>query len=202
MVSQILAGIFTFEGLAVVLAIAYLLLAARQNLWCWVCAFISSAIYTVIFWDVSLLMESALNVYYVVMAGVGFWQWRYGSQQHSGLTIRRLHWRRHVLIIGGIVLLAVANGVLMQRFTSAAWPFVDAFTTWASVVTTWLVVRKVLENWLYWLVIDSISIYLYLDRELYLTAALFAGYVVIVIFGYRQWAREYRYSGHDLASMG
>ena len=55
-----------------------------------------------------------------------------------------------------------------------------------------MVTQKILENWLYWLVIDSVSIYLYLDRELYLTAALFAVYVIIVIFGYRQWLQHYR----------
>ena len=77
----------------------------------------------------------------------------------------------------------------MQRFTSAAWPFLDAFTTWASVLTTFLVIWKILENWLYWLVIDSISIYLYLDRGLYLTALLFAVYLVIAIFGYLHWRK-------------
>mgnify|MGYP001822233745 FL=1 len=55
-----------------------------------------------------------------------------------------------------------------------------------------MVARKILENWLYWLVIDSFSIYLYLDRALYLTALLFAAYVVIVLFGYRQWLIHYR----------
>jgi len=190
--SNWLASVLTLEGLAVVLAIAYLLLATRQSLWCWVCAFISSALYTVIFWDVNLFMESALNVYYVVMAGVGYWQWRYGSSAHTPLQIRCLGWKKHVLLVASMLVLALLNGVLMQRYTTAAWPFVDAFTTWASVITTWLVVRKVPENWLYWLVIDSISIYLYVDRGLYMTAALFAGYVVIVIFGYRQWRREYQ----------
>ena len=71
-------------------------------------------------------------------------------------------------------------------------PILDSFTTWGSIVTTWMVARKILENWLYWLVIDSASIYLYLDRELYLTAALFAVYLVIVIFGYFQWLQHYR----------
>jgi len=71
-------------------------------------------------------------------------------------------------------------------------PFLDSFTTWGSILTTWMVARKILENWLYWLVIDSVSIYLYLDRELYLTALLFALYLVIVLFGYRKWLLHYR----------
>jgi nicotinamide mononucleotide transporter len=55
-----------------------------------------------------------------------------------------------------------------------------------------MVARKILENWLYWVVIDSASIYLYLDRELYLTALLFLAYIVIAVFGYRQWLLHYR----------
>jgi len=180
------------EILAVFLAIAYLLLAARESLACWYCAFASSAIYTVIFWDVSLLMESLLNVFYVVMAVVGWYEWKQGGQQHEGVHIRTLKTWQHALIILSLLIVAAVNGWVMQTYTSAAWPFLDAFTTWASVLTTFLVVWKVLENWLYWLVIDSLSIFLYLDRGLQLTALLFAAYVVIVVFGYVHWRQLYK----------
>ena len=82
--------------------------------------------------------------------------------------------------------------MLLTRFTDAALPLLDSFTTWGSILTTWMVTRKILENWLYWLVIDSVSIYLYLDRGLHLTAMLFVAYLVIVVFGYRKWLRHYR----------
>jgi len=179
------------EPLAVVLAIAYLLLAAREHLACWFCAFVSSAIYAVIFWDVSLLMESLLNVFYVVMAVVGWYEWRYGGKGHEGLNIRSLHPWQHGLIVLVLLVAAAGNGWFMANYTTAAWPYLDAFTTWASVLTTFLVVWKVLENWLYWFLIDGISIFLYVDRGLYLTALLFAAYVVIVVFGYVQWRRIY-----------
>lgn len=185
------------EPVAVVLAIAYLLLAARESLWCWYCAFVSSCLYTLIFWDVSLLMESALNVFYVIMAVLGWWQWRSGpgqrieEQGEQVLKIISLSWWQHLGILVVLLLLTGINGWLMTEHTDAALPYLDAFTTWGSVINTFLVVRKVLENWLYWILIDGISIYLYLDRELYLTALLFAAYVVIVIFGYIAWRRHY-----------
>lgn len=180
------------EGIAVAFAIAYLLLAAREHLACWYCAFISSAIYTVIFWDVSLLMESLLNVFYVVMAVVGWYTWRQGGNRHEGVQIRTLRPWQHGAIVLGLLLMAAVNGWIMQRYTRAAWPYLDAFTTWASVLTTLLVVWKILENWLYWLLIDSISMYLYIDRALYLTAVLFALYLVIVLFGFAHWLKRYR----------
>jgi len=77
------------------------------------------------------------------------------------------------------------------RYSTAALPYLDSFTTWGSVLTTWMVARKILENWLYWLLIDSVSIYLYLDRALYLTALLFLAYVVIALLGYYQWRKHY-----------
>lgn len=199
---QFLDALVSLESVAVLTAIAYLLLAARENLWCWACAFVSSTLYTYIFWDVRLLMESALNVFYVVMAVVGWWQWRYGGKQHDGLRIHRLRAWQHVALIAAVLALASVNGYMIQRFTHGAFPFLDSFTTWGAVVTTVLVVRKVLENWLYWLVVDGVSIYLYIDRELYLTALLFAAYLVIVLFGWRRWLLEYRQQQAALDTQG
>ena len=155
-----------FEILAVALAIAYLLLAARESILCWYCAFASSLIFVFLFWDVSLLMESMLNIFYVVMAVVGWRQWKFGGKTDGELAISTLQLWQHGVIIGLMLSLALINGWLLTLYTSAAWPYLDSFTTWASLITTFMVVFKVLENWLYWFLIDSISIYLYIDREL------------------------------------
>ncbi|MES2624443.1 MAG: nicotinamide riboside transporter PnuC, partial [Pseudomonadota bacterium] len=187
-----LDSLLTLEGLAVVLALAYLLLAARENPWCWLCAFISSALYVEILWDVSLLMESVLSIFYVVMAVVGWYEWKRGGAGHTGVQIVRLQWWHHFALLGITLLLAALNGWLLGMYTSAARPFVDSFVSWGSVITTILVVRKVLDNWLYWLLIDGMSAYLYIDRGLYLTALLFGLYLIIVVFGYFQWRTEWR----------
>jgi len=88
--------------------------------------------------------------------------------------------------------LTLISGYLLNSGTEAKLPYLDSFTTWASVVTTVMVARKVLENWIYWLVIDSVSIYLYIDRELYFTAILFALYIVIIFFGWFSWSKNYQ----------
>ena len=181
-----------WEAVAVVLGVAYLLLAMRENLWCWYAAFVSTAIFLVLFWDVGLLMESALQVYYLAMAVYGWWHWQRGSGGQTGLQISSWHTRQHLIAIGSVLLISAVSGALLQRYSDAALPHLDSFTTWGSILTTWMVARKILENWLYWLVIDSVSIYLYLDRGLYLTALLFVVYLIIVIFGYRKWLQHYR----------
>ncbi|MEQ8660596.1 MAG: nicotinamide riboside transporter PnuC [Gammaproteobacteria bacterium] len=188
---QELVTMSPWEGVAVVLAIAYLLLAVREHPACWGCALGSTVIYTALFWNVSLLMESLLNVYYMLMAVYGWWLWQRGGLRRCPPAITRWHLRRHLLVIGAVLAAAAVTGALLSRHTAAAWPYVDSFTTWGAIVTTWMVARKVLENWLYWLVIDGVSIPLYVDRGLYLTATLFAVYLVIVVFGFRQWRREY-----------
>ncbi|MFA5630957.1 MAG: nicotinamide riboside transporter PnuC [Porticoccaceae bacterium] len=187
-----LAQMSPWEGLAVALAVAYLVLAMKESLWCWYCAFISTTIYTFIFWDVSLLMQSGLNVFYMGMAVYGWWQWRKGGPRHEGVAIHRWPLATHGKIMALIVLATLASGYLLAENTRAVWPYVDAFTTWASVVTTWMVAKKVLENWLYWIVIDFVSALLYFDRGLYLTALLFSVYVVMVTFGYFNWKRHER----------
>ena len=135
------------------------------------------------------MMESMLNIFYVFMAIAGWFQWQYGGSEHQGLEIKTLKVWHHAMIVILILLLAWLNGWFMQTFTAAVWPYIDSFTTWASVLTTFMVIYKILENWLYWFVIDGISIYLYIDRGLYLTALLFLAYVVIVIFGFINWRR-------------
>jgi nicotinamide mononucleotide transporter len=192
-----------WEVMAVIFAIAYLLLAVREKILCWLFAFISTAIYTVLFWDVSLLMESALNVYYMAMAVYGWQQWTRGGGNGNApqaLSIRTMSGRQHALVIGLIVVLTLISGYLLGKYSSAAWPFVDSFTTWASVITTYLVARKYLENWLYWLVIDSVSVPLYIDRGLHLTALLFVAYIVIAVFGYIGWRRHFLAKQHRAES--
>ena len=184
-----------WELLAVLLAIAYLLLALRENSLCWYCALASTAIFTSLFWDVSLLMESALNVYYMAMAVYGWWQWRgsKGAVANSGksaIEISTWPLRNHLLAWGVIAGLTVVSGNLLANNTTAALPYLDSFTTWGSVLTTWMVTRKILENWLYWIVIDAVSIFLYIDRGLYLTSLLFVAYVIIVLFGYLSWRQR------------
>lgn len=179
------------ELAAVVFAMAYLLLAVRENVLCWLFALLSTAIYTVLFWDVSLLMESALNVYYMAMAVYGWYQWTGGGSkddsQHHALQVQSMSGRQHAAVVVTIAVLCFASGYLLTEHSGAAWPYVDSFTTWASVITTYLVARKYLQNWLYWIVIDTVSIPLYIERGLHLTALLFVAYVVIAVIGYFKW---------------
>jgi len=181
-----------WETAAVVLGVAYLVLAMRQSQWCWYAAFGSTAIFSWLFFDVSLVMESALNVYYLAMAVYGWMAWRNGAGNKPDLPVQRWCLKKHSLAIGGVVGISLLSGWLLTNNTSAALPYLDSFTTWGAVLTTWMVTRKVLENWLYWIVIDAVAIYLYIDRGLYLTAVLMALYVVLAVGGFFMLLSAYR----------
>ena len=186
------------ELVAVVFAVAYLILAVRENSLCWYAAGISTLIFLFIFWDVKLYMESGLQIYYLAMAFYGWYQWRDAQTETASLQVSKWSARQHVVALALIATLTYVSGSLLNSGTDANLPFLDSFTTWASVVTTFMVARKILENWIYWLVIDSVSIYLYLDRELYFTSLLFAIYIVIIFFGWFAWNRSHRQRGIEV----
>lgn len=182
------------EAAGVLFSVLYLVLAIRENLWCWPAAFISSVLTILVMFGARLYSEAALNVFYAGMAVYGWYQWRYGGRRggESELPISVWPLKNHLLAIGGSVALSAALGWLMSRHTDAAYPYLDAFVTVSSIVTTYMVARKVLENWLYWLVVDSLSLYLYWQRELNLYVGLFGLYLVLVVIGLVRWHRDWR----------
>ena len=179
--------------LAVLLSVIYLLLAIRQNLWCWVAAFISTFIYSILFFDASLLMDSALNMFYLVMAIYGWYSWKYGNgiNKNEELEITTYGLNKNLKIIGTLIIVSLILGYIMANYTSADFAYLDTFTTVFAVFTTYTLTKKVLENWLYWIVIDSVSIYIYINKGFYLTAVLFAFYTVLAFIAYNNWKKEY-----------
>ena len=193
--SQI-AATSPIEWLAVVSAIAYLFLAIRENIWCWLFAAISSASYIYLFIAALLYMESLLNAYYLVMAGYGWWVWSRKQDREGHRIVVTWPWQVHAVAIASILILSAGSAFLLSRYTEAALPFYDSLTTFGAFWTTFLVARKVFENWWYWLVIDAGSILLYLSRDLYLTSLLFVVYLAMIPFGMIAWRRSMRMQGH------
>lgn len=186
----------SWEMLAVVLSIIYLLLAIKQNIWCWAAAFVSTFIYSILFFDASLLMDSALNIFYLVMAVYGWYSWKYGNTriEDEELNISSYGIFKNIQIITILTIISLILGYIMANYTKADFAYLDTFTTVFAVFTTYMLTKKVLENWLYWLVIDAVSIYIYINKGFYLTAVLFAIYTLLALIAYRQWKLEYKNS--------
>jgi nicotinamide mononucleotide transporter len=183
------------EILAVVLSVAYILLAIRQSISCWAAAFVSSCLFVWVFFGARLYMDSLLNAFYAAMAVYGFWQWRRRADG-AAPSISRWPASRNAAAAAAILGLSLVSAYFLRRFTPAVSPFVDSMVTWSSVFATFLVARKVYENWHWWLLIDAVSLCLFFTRGLYLTVLLFALYLALSVIGMREWRRDLPLAAH------
>lgn len=189
------------EAVAVATAIGYLLLAIRQNIACWPLALVSAAIYVYLFFDAGLYMQSALNGFYFGMAVFGWYSWNSGKELSGDLPVVSWSFPVHLQAVGFIIVVGAINGFLLERYTAAEFSYLDSFTAWAAIWTTFMVARKVLQNWWYWLVIDATLVFVYWQNALHLTSLLFVIYVLLIPFGLVSWTRSYRESLHARATF-
>ena len=183
-----------FEIVAALLAITYLLLAMLQDIRCWIAWIISSIMYLFVMYSASLYMEALLQIFYIFIGFYGLYQWRFQSDLNETLKISTWNVKNHLIVIGILIFLTFVSGYILTIYTSAASTFVDAFTTWGAIAASYLVAKKVLENWFYWFVIDFVSVFLFISRELYPTAFLFVVYLVLVVFGYSAWRKSWQHA--------
>jgi len=179
------------EWLAVLLAIGYLLLAIKESSWCWPAAFFSTAIYMYLFFNMNLYMESFLNFYYLLMAIYGWQQWQKKEDKSQQKNISTWPFKKHLILIFITSLLVFISTFLLERYTDQDFALVDSFTTWFAILATYMVTQKILENWFYWIIIDTVSIYLYVPKGFALTAVLFFSYTILAIIGWFAWKKHY-----------
>ena len=194
-VSDAFAAMSWLEIAAVAFGLVYLVLAMRQNILCWAAGLVNVLLSLLLFFEQRLYPETALQLFYAAMSVYGWWQWKHGGRPGQsaggGLPVSVWPWRYHTLAVGGALVGAVVLGTALSR-TNAAFPYLDSFTSVGAVITTYMVAKKVLENWIYWLVIDGIELYIYWQRDLYLYAMLTVVYLVLVVVGFYRWHRDWR----------
>jgi len=175
------------ESVAVFFSIFYVILAAKESVWCWGAAAISVILYIYICFSTQLYPETGLQVFYLFMAFYGYYTW---NKKEQSLQISEWSISKHLLILAIGTILTFLMGFYFATYTNAKMPIVDSFTTVFSIFATYMVVKKILGNWLYWVVIDMVSVYLYFSRDLHLTSLLFIAYTIIAIFGYFSWIKK------------
>ncbi|MCF6225604.1 MAG: nicotinamide riboside transporter PnuC [Xanthomonadales bacterium] len=181
-----------WEVLASLLGVVYVLLAAKASQWCWPLAFVSTLIYTLLFWQGQLPMQALLNFYYMAMAIYGYLVWRKHGNVEDNVAISSWSWPRQVvfLLVGTLIAILVAR--YLEASGNSQSPYLDAGVTVFSVLNTYLLTRKILQNWLYWVIIDAAAIVLYIQTGYYATVVMYAVYLVLAIVGYVAWLRLYR----------
>jgi nicotinamide mononucleotide transporter len=187
-----LKGTSAAEAVSVLAGLVYGVLAVRQNRLCWLFGGVSSAILAWLAARAQLPMQALLQLAYVAMSVYGFRHW---SRQATSMPIGWWPWRVHLGIGVAIALATWALAPWIAAATQAAWPRLDTATLLASLLATWMVARVRLENWLYWIVIDAIAMFLYGAQGLMFVAVLYAVYLVIAVFGWFEWRSRLRRQG-------
>jgi nicotinamide mononucleotide transporter len=179
-----------WEWLAVVSSLLYVILITYKVLAAWIFAALSSVLYIYLCYSNRLYLESILQVFYFGMAIYGWFMWT-SDDDTKDVTVIQWPLKYHIyniLISGALMLLF---GYIFDQYSNQANPYLDAFTTIFSLMATFMVAKKVLENWIYWIIIDAFSVYLFASRGLYMTSVLFILYTLIAIFGYFSWKRQF-----------
>lgn len=181
---------YALEVLASLLGLAYVLLMARHNIWAWLASGSGAAIYAWLLWQDQLPMQALLHLGYIVLAGLGWHQWRQvNSDTHTGIS--RMSLDDHLLVIGlGSALTMMSAFVLNSEGLSQS-PWLDSATTVFAFIVTWMVVKQRIENWLYWIVIDITTAVLFWQTNHTPMSLLYLIYTAIALYGYWYWRHLY-----------
>ncbi len=174
---------------AVLSSVIYVVLASRRSIYCWVFAFLGSSLFVYMCFNAQLYIESILQLFYVVMAIVGWLMWK--KSENDDQSIKKWSFKIHFINVFLSGIAAVVLGYMFDTYTEQANPYVDAFTTCYSLLATFMVTKKVLGNWVYWIVIDLVSIYLYAQRGFNLTAFQYGIFTILAVYGFMAWLKEY-----------
>ena len=179
------------ELLGVTLSILYLLLSIRQNILLWPVGIVGALVYTVVFFQSKFYADMGLNGYYFLISIYGWITWfKARKRDKHGMAVIHVGIIRSSLLLAITLLLFLLIGYLLDNYTDSPIPYWDALTTSGSIVATWMLTRKIIEHWIIWIIVDLISLGLYVYRGLYPTAVLFAIYTAMAVIGYIQWNRS------------
>lgn len=170
----------------------YLGFSIRQHSLTWPAGLLNALFYIAVFFSSKIYADMALQFYYVAVSIYGWWCWLHGSEKGDNLKVSVTSKEMALALVGVSVFLFLLLAWLLRRFTDSQVPYWDGLTTALSIVATWMLARKKIEHWLAWIVVDAISIGLFIYKELYPTTLLFAVYTILAYYGYREWRRDLR----------
>ena len=183
-------GSSCLEAVAVLFGIVSVFLSVRENIWSWPTALVNAALYFALFFKSGLYSDMGLQVVYFTLSLYGWYEWLYGGKGHTALHVSGTPPR----LWGSLGLIAVVVWAALGRLTSGlpgvSLPYVDAGTTTTSLIAQWMMTRKLLENWLLWVIVDVVYICMFIYKGLYLTAFNYAVYFVLAGMGYVAWKKS------------
>jgi len=178
------------EWIAVAFVLVNVYLATRQNMWSWPAGVVGVSLYLYVFAKAKLYSDAGLQVFFLAMQFYGWYHWARGGVAHarSLSAVTRLSPREWLATAAAVVAWTAGVGTIMHRYTDAAAPYPDAFTTILSIIAQFQMTRKILENWTLWIIADVVYVGVYSYKGLYPTVVLYVIFLVLCVLGYRDWA--------------
>ncbi len=178
------------EIVGALFSLIYLYLSIKQKISLWVFGFLASAFYIVVFFQTKFYADMSLQFYYLIISIYGWFSWRNGKNNSSDeLPTTQLSKSLFLKIILATILIYFVYYIILARFTDSTIPKSDSLVGAFSVIATWMLAKKLIENWLVWIIADSLCIGLYIYKGLIPTAILFSIYTVMALVGYLQWKK-------------
>ncbi len=180
-----------WEWLAFGTGLGYIILVLLKKTSAWIIGVLSSALYVKICFSAQLYLDGVLQLFYVIMGIYGWWVWHSKTAKEAQI-IQMWPLKKHLWSILFSAFLVLLTGFIFSHYTGQAKPYTDAFITIYSLLATYMVAHKVLENWLYWICIDALSVYLFASQGLYLTSLLYLVYAIMAVIGYFKWKKDFK----------
>jgi nicotinamide mononucleotide transporter len=180
------------EWVAAIAGAISVYLSARENILSWPTAIVNVTFYIVVFMKSGLYSDMGLQVVYLALSIYGWYQWLHGGEHRARLRVSRATPIAWVIafMVGVMFWLTLARYV--STLQGVAFPYLDAGLTTLSLVAQWMMTRKILENWVLWIIADIVYVPMYTVKHLYVTAGLYAVFLVLAIMGFVEWRRSYR----------
>jgi nicotinamide mononucleotide transporter len=153
---------------------------------------VNTALYLVVFTRAGLFANAGLQVVYFSLSCYGWYAWLYGGERHTPLVVRRATARHAMVLVPIAIGVSIVVGFALSRVEGASLPWLDAATTAVSFIAQWMMTRKLLENWVLWIIVDVVYVGMFLSQGLVLTAALYGTYLVLATLGYFSWRASLR----------
>jgi len=181
------------ELIGTIAGLSYIYFSIKQKIWIWPIGILSSALYIYVFFISKFYADMGLQVYYLFISFYGWYFWLNGNKTNDKrdevpVTFTKKKMAIYLTLITFVIFVAIA--LILKYLTDSQVSILDSLTTAGSIVATWMLARKYLEHWLIWIVVDVISIGLYIYKGLYITVVLFVAYLIMAIVGYFQWKKS------------
>lgn len=180
------------EFVAVSFGLVSVYLSAREHIISWPTAIVNVAIFFVLFWRAKLYADAVLQLVYLALSIYGWYEWRFGGAQHTPLRVSRATRRHWAVLVPLFLVGGVGLGALLARYTDSPLPYSDALLTAGSLVAQWMMTRKLLENWIVWIVADVVYVPVFIQRGLPLTALQYSVFLVLAAMGWFGWRQSLR----------